>query len=111
MKRGAELDGETFDRGCWRIEWAGELLAFTVQAVGDEQVVVFDDLDEIETAIGAFLPWSLRARLETEQYLALEEQIGTRHHRRRHRAGSVLVAPHGDVLAGSRRSMRRRSGR
>ncbi len=111
MKSGVELDGESFDGGCWRIDWAAELLAFTVQAVGDEQAVVFDDLDEIETAIGAFLPWSVRARLETEQYLALEEQVGSRRHRKRHRTRPVLVARGEDVLAGPRRSMRRQSGR
>ncbi len=111
MRGGVELDGESFDCGRWRIEWARELLAFTVQAVGHEQAVVFEDLDEIETAIGAFLPWFLRARLETEQYLALEEQVGSRHHRRRHRTRPVLVARRGDDVAPLRRSMRRRSGR
>ncbi len=111
MRSGVEVDGESFDCGRWRIEWAGELLAFTVQAVGDEKAVVFDDLEEIETAIGAFLPWSLRARLETEQYLALEKQVGSRHHRRRHRTRSMLVARRGDDLARFRGGRRRPSGR
>ncbi len=111
MRSGVELDGESFDGGRWRIKWAGELLAFTVQALGDEQAVVFEDLDEIETAIGAFLPWSLRARLETDQYLALEEQVGSRHHRGRHRIRPVLMARRGNDLALFRGSRRRPSGR
>ncbi len=111
MRSGVEVDGEGFYWGCWRIEWVGELLAFTVQAAGDAQAVVFNELDEIETAIGTVLPWFLRARLETEQYLALEEQVGSRHRRRRHRARPVLVARRGDDLAWFRGGRPRPSGR
>lgn len=108
---GIEQDGDGFDWSCWKVTWAGELLAFTVHPAGDARALVFDDLDEIETAIGAALPWALRARLETDQYLALEEQVGNGRHRRRHRSGSVMVAPRGDVLATPDRIGRRRPRR
>jgi hypothetical protein len=108
---GVECDGDSFDWSGWRIAWAGELFAFTVHAAGDARALVFDDLDEIEIAMGRPLPWALRARLETDQHLALEEQVGNGRHRRRHRSGSVLVAPRGDVLATPDRIGRRRPRR
>ena len=58
----------------WTVAWASGLIAFTLRREGAAGALAFDELDEIETAIGGPIPWPVRARLETDRHQSLEEQ-------------------------------------
>lgn len=74
MTPAVERRCDLVDRSHWKVAWAAALDAFTVRPEGTTEAVTFDELDEIEVAIGGALPWSVRARLETDRHQALEEQ-------------------------------------
>ena len=99
------------DGSCWRVAWTSELSAFTVRMAEVGTVLAFDDLDAVESTLGAPLPWSLRARLETDQYLGGKEDLVDSGWSRPRRFVAMPGSADGQLVARRSRVRRRRHQR
>ncbi len=109
MKTGSEYD--LADGSCWRIGWTSELAAFTVRLAEVGTVLAFDDLDAVESTLGAPLSCSLRARLETDQYLGLDADLADGYRSRPRRIVAVTGTGDGQLVVRRSRVRRRRHRR
>lgn len=106
VRPGSEYD--LADGSCWRIGWTSELTAFTVRLAEVGTIRAFDDLDAVESTLGAPLSWSLRARLETDQYLGLDADLAHGNRSRPRRFVAVPGSAGGRLVVRRSRSRRRR---
>lgn len=98
------------DGSCWRVAWTSELAAFTVRLAEGDAVLAFEELDAVESTLGAPLSWSLRARLETDQFLSSEANLAGGSPRRGQRLVS-MPGPAGQLVVRRSQARRRRHRR